>query len=178
MPLDRAKTILLAEKFVKAGKLPEAVKEYQKVAEDNPRDMNVMNKLGDLLVRAGRNAEALRYFVRIADFYARDGFFLKAIAMYKKVTKLDPANVESQQRLAAMYKEQGLATEAKAQYLQLADHLVRHSQAAGAIEALKRVVEIDPENAKVRMTLAELLARGGKAEDAAREYCALSRSAA
>src|SRR5258707_14516692 len=113
--LDRAKTIQTAEKHVKAGKLPEAVKEYQKLADDTPRDMNVMNKLGDLLVRAGKNADALKHFVRIADFYGRDGFFLKAIAMYKKVCKLDPSNVASQQRLAALYVQQGLTSDARTQ---------------------------------------------------------------
>jgi len=175
---DRAKTIQAAEKFVKAGKITEAVKEYQKLADDNPRDMNVVNKLGDLLVRAGRNGEALKHFVRIADFYARDGFFLKAIAMYKKVTKLDPANVESQQRLAAMYSQQGLSSDAKAQYAQLADQLIRQNQAPAAADALRRVLEIEPDSTKIRLTLAELLGRSGKGDDAAREYCLVARTAA
>ena len=78
---DRARSLAAAEKFVKAGKMPEAIAEYKKLADDNPRDMNVVNKLGDLLVRAGKVPDALRQFLRIADFYARDGFFLKAIAM-------------------------------------------------------------------------------------------------
>jgi tetratricopeptide (TPR) repeat protein len=176
--LDRAKTIQAAERFVKAGKLIEAVKEYQKLADDNPRDMNVVNKLGDLLVRAGRNGEALKHFVRIADFYARDGFFLKAIAMYKKVTKLDPTNVEGQQRLAAMYAQQGLASDAKAQYVLLADQLIRQNQAPAAADALRRVLEIEPENPKARQSLAELLGKGGKADEAAREFCHLARAAA
>jgi len=176
--LDRARTIQAAEKFVKAGKLLEAVKEYQRLADDNPRDMNVVNKLGDLLVRAGRNAEALKHFVRIADFYARDGFFLKAIAMYKKVTKLDPANVEGQQRLAAMYAQQGLASDARAQYIQLAEQLIRQNQAPAAADALRRVLEIEPDSAKVRLTLADVLGRSGKADEAAREYCLVSRAAA
>lgn len=176
--LDRARTIQAAEKFVKAGKLIEAVKEYQKLADDNPRDMNVVNKLGDLLVRAGRNAEALKHFVRIADFYARDGFFLKAIAMYKKVTKLDPANVESQQRLAAMYSQQGLASDAKAQYAQLAEQLIRQNQAPAAADALRRVLEIEPDNTRSRLSLAEVLVRSGKGDEAAREYCLVARAAA
>jgi len=51
---DRARSLVAAEKFVKAGKMPEAIAEYKKLADDNPRDMNVVNKLGDLLVRAGK----------------------------------------------------------------------------------------------------------------------------
>src|SRR5438876_9409224 len=125
MALDRAKTVLNAEKLLKSGKLPEAITEYKRLAEDNPRDMNVFNKLGDLCVRAGKNQDGIRYFLRIADFYASDGFFLKAIAMYKKISKLDPSNMDSLQKLAELYQKQGLTIEAKAQYMEVADHFVK-----------------------------------------------------
>jgi tetratricopeptide (TPR) repeat protein len=176
--LDRAKTMQAAEKHVRAGKLLDAAKEYQKLADDNPRDMNIVNKLGDLLLRAGRTPDALKQFMRIADFFAKDGFHLKAIAMYKKIAKIDPANLESQQRLAALYHRQGLATEAKAQYVALADALQRAGQAQPAAEALRRLLQIDPDNVKVRLRLAEMLGRGPKPEEAALEYAHVARVAA
>ena len=135
---DRARSLVAAEKFVKAGKMPEAIAEFKKLADDNPRDMNVVNKLGDLLVRAGKVPDALRQFLRIADFYARDGFFLKAIAMYKKICKIDPKNLECQQKLAELYQQQGLATEAKTQFIQMAEALMRQGQGAEAAGALRR----------------------------------------
>jgi tetratricopeptide (TPR) repeat protein len=175
---DRARSLVAAEKFVKAGKMAEAVAEYKKLADDNPRDMNVVNKLGDLLVRAGRVPDALKQFLRIADFYARDGFFLKAIAMYKKICKIDPKNLECQQRLAELYQQQGLATEAKTQFVQVAEVLMRQGQGPEAADALRKVLEVDPENHKVRHTLAELLSRSANPEDAAKEYCNVARLAA
>ncbi|HZM71581.1 MAG TPA: tetratricopeptide repeat protein [Candidatus Cryosericum sp.] len=175
--LDRAKTIQAAEKHVRAGKFLEAVAEYKKLADDNPRDMNVLNKLGDLLTRAGKNQEALRFFLRIAEFYAKDGFFLKAIAMYKKISKLDGTNLECQQQLAALYQKQGLASEAKAQYLLIADQLIRKGQQKAAADILQKVLEIEPDNVKVRSTLGELLGRSPKGDGAAREFCQAARSA-
>src|SRR5207245_9107214 len=62
MALDRAKTLANAERFVKIGKVPEAIVEYKKLFEDNSRDMGVLNKLGDLCVRIGKNQDAIRYF--------------------------------------------------------------------------------------------------------------------
>jgi tetratricopeptide (TPR) repeat protein len=176
--LDRAKTMQAAEKHVRAGKLLDAAKEYQKLADDNPRDMNIVNKIGDLLLRAGRTPDALKQFMRIADFFAKDGFHLKAIAMYKKIAKIDPANLESQQRLAALYHSQGLATEAKTQYVALADALQRAGQAQPAADALRRLLQIDPDNVKVRLRLAEMLGRGPKPEEAALEYAHVARVAA
>jgi tetratricopeptide (TPR) repeat protein len=176
--LDRAKTLQAAEKHVRAGKLLDAVKEYQKLADDNPRDMNVVNKLGDLLLRAGRTPDALKQFMRIADFFAKDGFHLKAIAMYKKIAKIDPNNLESQQRLASLYHNQGLMTEAKAQWVQVADALQRAGQAQPAADALRRLLEIDADNVKVRLRLAEMIGRGPKPEEAAIEYAHVARVAA
>ncbi len=175
MAFNRAKTVKLAEKYVKGGKLLEAVAEYKKLADDNPRDMNVINKLGDLLARAGKKQEAIRYFLRIAEFYARDGFLLKAIAMYKKIAKCDPANLDCLQRLAGLYMRQGLMIEAKAQYLHVVDQMVKREQLQPAAEILPKILEIDPENLKVRKTLAEILVRIGRPEDAGREYAHLAR---
>jgi tetratricopeptide (TPR) repeat protein len=174
---DRTKTMLAAEKFVRAGKLLEAVAEYKKLADDNPRDLNTVNKLGDLLVRAGKGQEALRYFLRIAEFYAKDGFYLKAIAMYKKICKLDPSSIDAEQRLAHLYQQQGLASEAKAQYLHIADHFMRKSDTAAASEALQKVLEIEPDNNKVRVMLAEILGRSSKSDDAALEFGRVARAA-
>src|SRR6266581_9575674 len=169
MPLDRAKTVQNAEKFMKAGKLPEAITEYKKLADDNPRDMNVFNKLGDLCVRAGKNQDAIRYFLRIAEFYASDGFFLKAIAMYKKVSKLDPSNVDCQTKLAGLYQQQGLTIEAKAQYLAVADRHIKGGHFKKAAEVFPHILEAEPDNMKVRMTYADLLVRVGSLPDAGRE---------
>ncbi|HEV8202360.1 MAG TPA: tetratricopeptide repeat protein [Candidatus Polarisedimenticolia bacterium] len=176
--LDRAKTLQAAEKLVRAGKLLEAVKEYQKLVDDNPRDMNLVNKLGDLLLRAGKNQDALKQFMRIADFFAKDGFHLKAIAMYKKISKFDPSNLECQQRLATLYHEQGLATEAKSAYKAIADAYVKSGKTPGAAEAFKRLLDLDPDDVKSRMTLAELLARNNQNEDAALQYAMVARVAA
>ncbi len=175
MPLDRAKTMQSAEKFLKAGKIPEAIGEFRKLAEDNPRDMNIFNKLGDLCVRAGKNQDAIRYFLRIAEFYASDGFFLKAIAMYKKVSKLDPANMDCLQKLASLYLKQGLTIEAKAQYLEVTDHYVKAAQFKKALEVLPQVLQIEPDNIRIRMTYADLLCRTGGLKEAAREFAQVAR---
>src|SRR5882672_336101 len=170
MAFDRTKTVRDAERFVKSGKLTEAITEYRKLADDNSRDMNVINKLGDLLFRAGKTQEALRYFLRIAEYYAKDGFFLKAIAMYKKIAKIEPSNMDCQQRLASLYQQQGLTMEAKAQFLQVADHLVKAGKLQQAAEVLPKIIELEPENLKIRMTYADLLTRTGNPGGAAREF--------
>lgn len=170
MALDRAKTMQQAEKYVKSGKMTEAINAYKKLVEDNPRDLNIFNKLGDLYVRAKKTPDAIRFFLRIAELYSKDGFLLKAIAMYKKICKLDPSNMDCVLKLAEQYQQQGLTIEAKVQYLQVVDHLVKTSQFKKAVEIFPKILEIDPANIKVRLTYADILTRTSRKDDAVREF--------
>ncbi|MEE9292392.1 MAG: tetratricopeptide repeat protein, partial [Acidobacteriota bacterium] len=170
MALDRSKTQQQAEKFVKSGKINDAINAYKKLAEDNPRDLNIFNKLGDLYVRANKTQDAIRYFLRIAELYSKDGFLLKAIAMYKKICKLDPSNMDCVLKLADQYQQQGLTIEAKAQYLQVIDHLVKSSQLQKAVEVFPKILEIEPSNIKVRLSYADILVRTNSKDDAVREF--------
>ena len=79
-----------ADKLEKAGKLDQAIVLYRQIVEDNTRDWNTINKIGDLYAKLNKIKEASGEYAKVADFYARDGFLLKAIAIWKKINKLDP----------------------------------------------------------------------------------------
>jgi tetratricopeptide (TPR) repeat protein len=161
MALNRAKVLETADKLVRQGKLDEAIKHYLVLSEDNPRDVNTINRIGDLYVRLRKNKEGIRQFMRIADFYAGDGFHLKAIAMYKKITKLEPTHVEANERLADMYAKQGLVTEARTQFVALAEQCLKAGQKDKALGIYEKVLGLEPGNVKVRLLVAEIHARDG-----------------
>ena len=93
MAVDRNKLQQNADKLVRQGKIDQAISVYEQLLEDSPRDMNLKNKVGDLLVRAGSVPGAVKVFTQVADFYADEGFYLKAIAVCKKINRLDPSAV-------------------------------------------------------------------------------------
>jgi len=161
MALNRAKVLETADKLVRQGKLDDAIKHYLVLSEDNPRDVNTINRIGDLYVRLRKNKEAIRQFMRIADFYAGDGFHLKAIAMYKKITKLEPTHLEANERLADMYGKQGLVTEARSQYAALAEQCLKAGQKDKALGIYEKILVLEPGNVKVRLHVAEIHAREG-----------------
>ena len=90
MALDRAAKLRNAEKLLRQGKPDAAIAEYLRIVEDQPRDWNTANILGDLYVRAGQIDKAVDQFARIADGLSQDGFLPKAIALYKKILKIKP----------------------------------------------------------------------------------------
>lgn len=70
-----------ADREEKAGRLDRAIALYRQLLEDNPKDWNTINKIGDLFARMNRVKEASDEYAKVADFYAKDGFHLKAIAI-------------------------------------------------------------------------------------------------
>jgi tetratricopeptide (TPR) repeat protein len=159
MSINKSKVLRTAEKYALQGKIPAAIDEYKKVVAADPTDLTTINTLGDLYVRAGRIQEAIANFSRIAESYRESGFILKAIAMLKKISKLDPTNIETAMKLANLYSQQGLLVEARQQYLQVADAYARAGQTRKALEAYQKIADLDPSNTSVRMKLGEIYAR-------------------
>jgi tetratricopeptide (TPR) repeat protein len=166
MSLNKSKVLRTAEKYVLQGKIPAAIDEYRKVVEADPADLTTINTLGDLYVRAGKIQDAITNFSRIADSYREGGFTLKAIAMLKKISKLDPTNVETSMKLANLYSQQGLLVEARQQYLQVADSHARAGQTRKALEAYQKIADLDPSNTSVRMKLGDIYSRERMPEQA------------
>src|SRR5262245_33919550 len=166
MSLNKSKSLRTAEKYVLQGKIPAAIDEYRKVVEMDPADLTTINTLGDLYVRAGRIQDAIRNFSRIADSYREGGFTLKAIAMLKKISKLDPNNIETAMKLANLYSQQGLLVEDRQEYLHDDDAFDRNNQPHKALEAYQKIADLDPSNTSVRMKLGEIYSREGMSEQA------------
>src|SRR6476661_10223205 len=175
MAIQRDKVIANAEKLVAKGKIDSAIKEYERLLDDNPNDVNTLNRIGDLWVRINRNDEAVKTFGRIADFYAKDGFFLKAIAIYKKINKLDPSKLEVYGKLADLYAKQGLAMEAKSQYQVLADYYLKHGDPNNALGIYRKISELDPSSINVHVKLADLYSQNNRTADALKEYDRVGR---
>jgi tetratricopeptide (TPR) repeat protein len=159
-----------AEKLLAKGKLDAALKEYLRVLEENPKDISTLNKVGDLYVRINRPSDSISFFTRIADFYAKDGFFLKAIAIYKKINKIDPARLDVYERLADLYHKQGLTQDARSQYQVLADHYSKNNKPDDAIAAYKKMITVDPGDLKIQARLADLYRSHRQINQAVAQY--------
>ncbi len=170
MATKRDALVASAEKSLQKGKADSALKDYLKVLEETPGDINILNKVGDLFVRLNRNEESIPYFTRIAEHYSRDGFFLKAIAIYKKINKLDPARLDIYERLAELYAKQGLTIEAKSQYQVLADYHAKNENVIGAIGIYQKMVQTEPQNIQLHVKLADLYTQARRTGEALKEY--------
>jgi tetratricopeptide (TPR) repeat protein len=170
MGFDKTKVIRAAEKFLSQGKIPAAIKEYEKIVDEDPDDFTTLNMLGDLYARIGDKQEAAKCFALIAEHYREQGFNLKAIAMYKKIDRLQPGTPEMAAKLAPLYEAQGLIVEARGCYLVLADSYTRANQSQKSLEILRKIADLDPGNIEIRLKLADGFKHAGFKTDAAEAF--------
>jgi len=170
MAFHKARALQEAEKSVAQGKIAQAIKIYQEILDNDPSDVSLLNTVGDLYIRDRNIAEGLKQFQKLAEAYVREGFNVKAIAIYRKISKVEPNSVDTLLKLAELYQLQGLSREAREQYLQAAGFFKKRNQPERALEVLRKLVQLDPENINLRNRLAGECEQMGKREDAAQVY--------
>lgn len=170
MALDREDTLKKAEKLLRQGRLDAAVAEYVRVVEDQPRDWNTANTLGDLYVRANQADKAVAQYARIAEHFFQDGFYPKAAALYKKILKIVPDDERSQLHLADISAKQGLLVDAKSYLNTIASRRRARGDRRGVDEIVVRLGTIDPTDIAARVAAARVLAANGDEKGAAARF--------
>ena len=161
MTFDKVKTLRAGEKFLEIGKIPAAIKEYCKIVEEEPDDFTTLNIVGDLHVRVGNYPAAISCFRRIAEHYREQEFALKAIAMFRKIDRLQPNDVEIATSLADLYAQQELIVEARAHYLVVANAYAKSGDTQAGLGVLSKIADLDPHNTDIRLKLAESYIKEG-----------------
>ena len=161
MAIDRAEAVKKAEKLLRQGKLDLAIAEYQRIVEEQPRDWNTRNTLGDLYVRASQPQKAVAQYEQVADHLYTDGFFAKAAALYKKILKFKPDEESVQLHLGEISAKQGLLADARGYFNAVAKRRKQRGDKAGADEIVIRLGSLDPADFDARALAAQTLANSG-----------------
>jgi tetratricopeptide (TPR) repeat protein len=167
--IDRAATLKNAEKLLREGKVEPAIAEYLRLVEDQPRDWNLANTLGDLYVRSGQVDVATELFARMADSLSEAGFLPKASAIYKKVLKLRPDHEHALLRAAEIAAGLGLLADARAYLGQLITHRQARGDKPGVAQARIRLGTLDPADFDSRKQAARVRIEVGDVPGASRD---------
>ncbi len=167
---DREKTLKQAEKHAQQGKLEAAIKDYELVARTDPRDVTIANILGDLYQRVNRTQEAAERFAMVAEHYVRQQQLPQAIALYKKIIRLQPDQPEYSLALGNLHRKQGMVADAKQDYRSAAETARRNGAPETLISALRELAKLDPGDGRVKRELAEAHLRTGQRTDAFEQF--------
>lgn len=167
MSIEREKILQTAQKYIEKKKYDRAIVEYQRIVQEDPNDARTLLKIGDLQARLGAYPEAIATYDRVGQYYASQGFALKAIAVYKQIRELIKKHAPELAdryghivpRLAEIYTQLGLTSDALAAWDEVATRLQRASRDRDAIEVFHKMVELDAGNPLPHLRLAEACCR-------------------
>jgi tetratricopeptide (TPR) repeat protein len=168
--MSKEKTLKSAEKYEQGGKLDKALKEYLKVFQEDSLDMRVQLKIADLYMKKKDLPHATQNYQAVAEFYTKEKFHLKAIAVYKTILKLNPTDTVMNEKLGDLFRQVGLIEDAVNQYYIVAGYYDSKGMLSEATEIRRKIIEIDPANTTGRIRLAELLQSSGQTDESLHEY--------
>jgi len=95
-----------------------------RIAAD-PKNLELIQKLAEVLAKAGRNAEAAEQLLTIANALYNNRLFKKAEPVFQQILQLDPGNLQAHIALGEIFSKDGSDSEAKKEFLFVAEHLIR-----------------------------------------------------
>jgi tetratricopeptide (TPR) repeat protein len=176
--IDREKTLQAAQKYIEKKRYDRAIAEYQRIVQDDPNDARTLLKIGDLQARLSAYPEAIATYDRVGQYYSSQGFALKAIAVYKQIRELIKKHAPDLAdryghivpKLAEIYTQLGLTSDALAAYDEVATRLQRAGRDREAIDVFTKMVGLDAQNPLPHLRLAEARCRVQNLDEAIESF--------
>ncbi|UCD35701.1 MAG: tetratricopeptide repeat protein [Nitrospiraceae bacterium] len=169
---DKNSIVSAAQKFAAKGQIDKAISEWEKLLADRV-DGNVQNTIGDLHLRKGAEEDAKKAFSKAAELFRKDGFYPKAIAIYKKILNIDPADVDAIIAMAKLNADRGLTGNAVDYYYRAAEIYHKDGATEKATLLAEKMIQLSPTDVSTRSKIAYLYFRLGLRERAAAEYSSI-----
>ncbi|HUS15274.1 MAG TPA: tetratricopeptide repeat protein, partial [Chloroflexia bacterium] len=131
--------------------------------------------LAELQRKAGMVKDAVRTYQRGADIYWQMGQAKEAFAIYDRVVRMAPGDVDARQQLIHLYITTGKISEATREQKKIAEIYLQQKRSKDAIAALHELIALAPSDTESYYALAEVLADQREYGQAARLYGRLRR---
>ena len=169
MLTKKDKYLAAAQKFLERGQDHRALEEFGRVVQEDPSDTRTWLKMAEIHVRHGALTEAREIYLRTAEIYIGQGFLPKAITVYKSVLKLTPGLPQVRVQLGEAYRELGMVSDALHELELAVAEFQQAGRPADALPALRRMVELHPDNVVSRIRLAEAASQAGQTAEAVQQ---------
>jgi protein O-mannosyl-transferase len=184
--------------YFQQGRLDEAIRQYQKVLQSDPNEIDALNNLGSALLQQGRTDEAIASYQKVlarapdsaaahnalALAYVQQGRMDEAVAHLQKALASRPDYVEAHYNLGNTFLQQGRTGEAIAEFQKalasrpdyaeahnnLGNAFVRAGQMDNAIVQYQEALAIKPDYGDAQINLGNALLQQGRLDEAIAHY--------
>ncbi len=155
-----------ANLFLHEGFSLKALAIYKKILNVNPTDPDAHFSLGELSEEKGLTTDAMKYFLAAAESLSKEGKKEKLIKVYDKVFSISPTNIPLRNKVAEIYANEGLISEAVKQYLQIAMLYAEEGEIEKSIGYYQKVLNFQHLNRDAILGINYLHERAGNIEKA------------
>jgi tetratricopeptide (TPR) repeat protein len=124
IPTRKASPERSARRSFLKKKWAKAIEEYQKCLAEDDSNLPVVNLIGDAHYRKKDAEEAFEHYRQVLEAYEAEGLYDNAIAMAKKILRIEPEETGMHLKLAQLYTDQSFLADAL-------NHLKTYVKSAG-----------------------------------------------
>lgn len=174
--MDKNLIMREAQKFAAKGMTDKALEEWNKYLSVCSDDGVVYNTVGDLYLKKGARGDAIIAFKTAAEIFSREGFHLKAMAVYKKIIALEPNEPDILAAIAELEATRGFIASAN-EYLEKAIELYSgKGDIINTLRAYQRLADLNPRDGSLKVRLAEALIKAGRSSEGIEHYLEAANS--
>ena len=129
--------------------------------EQNPDDPRLHQRLAEFYLERGNQRKAVEEFAKAAECHCEAGFYLRAIALYRRILRMQGESTKVLLKLGELYVLNGLLGDALVHFRKVIQQYRKNGKTPGIPAVLRRMVEVNPENLEVRAKHIELLKSEG-----------------
>ncbi len=115
------KQTIKAESAMEQGNVDEAIEALSEVLKLDSENLAAYSKLGELFEKKGQLDEAVKQYQMLGAAFVKNRLYKKAQEMFQRVVQLEPNNIEARINLAQIYIKQNSESDAKKEFLIIAE---------------------------------------------------------
>jgi tetratricopeptide (TPR) repeat protein len=169
--LTELETKRRASELLQRGRLGEAVRQYEELLATQKRpNPAILNLIGDIRIKQGDYGGGFECYLKAAKTYGEEGLFHNAIAVGKKILRLDPEQTNVLAMLGDFYARQGLGMDALKFLKEYARRKEEASEFPAALAAFAELCEILKSFPEAYVEYAAMLEKVDRWDEAATKY--------
>jgi tetratricopeptide (TPR) repeat protein len=135
-----------AQECLSKGQIDKAIQEYRRLLSIESKNPNLYNELGDIYLRASDKAQAVQNFEKASTIYEKVALYNNAVAVCKKILRIEPEKVDTVFKLAELRAKQKLEGDAVTFFSQYVECVLANPQSflQSAQKSAERMLELMP----------------------------------
>jgi len=147
--------------FKQEGFALKALALYKKILNINAEDEDALLALGELNEAKGLVTDAIKFYLAAADILSKKGGKEKMLTIYEKILALSPSNIPLRSKVAEIYLQNGLMSEANRQYFHIARLSLEKGDKEKAIGFYEKILDKEQCNRQALLELNLLYEKTG-----------------